>query len=1313
MTLVTNRRGIVACVTLLLLSTTIVATAADSLSTAAEPYPTPATEWALSAEGISQITPASGAGLLSAPLRVVMTDGFTGRDVSGSASRSAFTSGRSAEFAEALDLPGVRATQRLTATGGTLSWRVEIANGGGEEARLSVALVAPVALDGAVSYFDGYDLHEPLSGTAGRDVIEQTFPMSAVYSADAGLAVGVRPDSLISWLESGVDEQQRFSYGTRFSLLPGETAAVEFVLFTFTPVSGHLDAIQGFQQRFPEAYEIADDVDPRITSFGTDTLGYGRNAQREEVDDVEQAANIRSGYGSWDWAYACFRRCGDWLGRPELWNWEMDEAERARVQDRSETFWFDLMDQQRFRETRQAGWRSIDEGFNVAAAFYLINWVEEHLVGTLGAEEYVYDYGDKGPRLSWVTGTSFELHMFPWGTPFEETIRRDFPVLVEELGLHGFALDIASDPARYRGPTDHLLPGWAWDEEGRYVHTGVGQRLMLDYLRSLRQDGFRMGIVTNGGDPFMVTADADATINEAKDQPNLRWQDARPLRWRFGSKRIHLHAGGGFDNPALNVDWQSLSPEQIRLFYQDHLNEWLLGCWQGGYVPGVMHVFGRESITRAMPALIDVQGRGYRAVPACTGDERLARARYGSGLQSVLAISNPTTETVASDEQIASTYLADGAVLPVHYEGEDLQFTVDGERTRLPIELTRHQTTLIALPVALEAADGEALALTGSSSASVRADRITWRLSLDAPAQRTVRLRAEAPPLFALESVRLNRESVDLAEPITLSPGENELVLTCLSQLFRSPESALLEFPFAQSKIVLPERPDPRESGAAQMLQDFIVFHEQVTPPVAPAATGPAIVIETGNEPGVTVSDGTLRISGETPFDTQQLAARVIRLVMAEKYEYVHPFGITVPVQPTRDMLAKIGVGRTDYFAQVEVGDREVPSPLAGTQIANISTIRAAVARPEHGSPLQAGFYADDRVYAWAIKSPMMLDHRSVAVYMNADSAETGRMGVADGTDWVLSVRRGEEGARLTRYRDIPRDADGRTITENASTRQVAQYEGGAMRAGDVLYVIVDRSLLDAMPPARDHRFYVLAYDAEDTMARGTWRADPRATGVLTPILDQTPPAEPGDAARRLPTLDAPTLQAEIALDGRLDEPQWAQAAFIDHFIPLRGAVLQEPTEAWAFFTDDALMLGFRCWEGQAGYMHAGAYERDADRIWMNADHVEIFLAPGVAPDATEYSFYQLMVSPSGSQWDGYNLEVDWNGDWEAAADAGEGYWSAEVRIPLSMMDGAADAETWRLNVARFRSLGREWATWAPVVQGLQKPSGFGVLRRE
>ncbi len=1290
--------------------------AADTLSTSADLYPTPATAWTLSAKqaGFDQITPENAPdGLLASPLRMVITDGKTGRDLSGTTRRTDFTARRTARFAQALDLPDVRATHSLAA-GDMLTWRVEIANDGREEVWLEIALVAPLALGDPLSYWDGADLHESLEGDAGRDEIDLTFPASAVFDADTGLTVGVRPDSLISHLASHVDDDRTLTYGTRFVIPPGESAAVEFVLFTFVPTFGHVDAIYGYQQRFPEAFDISDDVDPRITRSGTDTLGYGRAAQNvsEESEVTERVTRVRAGYGSWDWAYAPFRRCGDWLGRSEVWDWEMDETERARVESRAAKFWCDLKDPERFRADRAAGWSNIDMRFNTALVFYLISWMEEHLLEQLDGEDFMYPYGESGSRLNWVTGTSFERHVFPWGTVYEDTIRRDIPEVIAELDLHGFGLDIASDRGRFRGELSRYIPGWAWDEEGRFIHAGVGQRLLLDYVRGLRQDGFRMGVVTNGGNPFMVATASDSLLNEAKDQPNLRYDTFKQTRWFFGSKRIHLHSGGGFDNPALNVDWQNFTPDQVRLFYQDHLNEWLLGCWQGGYVPATMYVYGRESVTRAMPALIDVQGRGYRSVPACQGDARLERARYGQGLQSVLAISNPTTETVSSDEHILSPYLCEGAALPVAYDGEALEFDLDDASTRLPIDLWRKQTRLVCTPIALRAADGAPLALSGSSSGRVSADRITWTLALVAPDARTVRLQVEAPPDFALDQVRLNGARVDLAAPLSLRAGENQLVVRCTSLVFRSPERALVDFPYAGSVLAPTDPANEREAAAAQMLRDFFAFHEQTTLPDGFADVQPAIVISTEGERGISVDDGTLRIRGATPFDTQQLTARLIRLLMDRKYEFVHPFAETVPLQPTRDMLATIGVNKSSYFPQIEVAGREVPGRLVGTQLPGVEVVRAREARPEYESPMSAGFYADENVCAWAVKAPMLVDYASVSVYVNADSAGTGRASVADGTDWRLSARRGEEGLRLTRYRDIPAGADNQTITANSKSRQVAQYQGGAVRSGDVIYILIDPELLAAMAPSADHRFYVLANGPDETMARGTWSVDPDPGTVVTPILDMTPPPTPGAAPGPRPVLEIPTLQGDLTLDGHLDEDLWQQAGVFESLIPLRGARLRESTQAFAFFTEDALVLGFRCWDAQMQYVHSGRYARDADRIWMNADHVEIFLAPGVEPEATQYPFYQLMVSPSGSQWDGYGLDVGWDGEWEAAATTGENSWSAEVRIPLSELEGADSATTWRANVARYRSVVREWGTWAPLEHGLQKPLGFGVIRR-
>ncbi|NLF16773.1 MAG: hypothetical protein GX595_05890 [Lentisphaerae bacterium] len=1291
------------------------AAGAAELRTAAAPYPTPAVVWSLATTpvGLSRLTSPSWPTPWPDALRLVVVDGRTGAILDRPAEAAAAVGPDGVmRLTQALSRPGLQADHEVITRDGALFWQVVFTNRGEDEAWIEVAWqTAPGGLQ-SPRFYDGATLHATIAKSPARETIDETFPASAVFDRDRGLAIGVRPDALISHLFTRIDADGLWHYGTRLALLPGEAAGVTFVLFAFAPISGHLDAIHGYQQRFPEAFDNPQDIDPRLSRLGTDTLGYGRYraANATPADERVRAAKIRAAYGSWDWGYAPFRRVGDWLGRPELWDWPMDERERADIAKRATSSWFDLEDAGRFRSTRAEGWRALDHRYNTVLVYYLINWIEENLARDLDAEAQIYPYGQAGTRLSWVTSTSAERHVFPWASPLEETLRRDLPELIRELGLHGFGLDVASNASRFRGTLQRSLPGWAYDDKGRYLHTGIGHRLLLDYLRGFHHDGFRLGVVGNGGDPFMVAAALDAFLNEAKDQPNLRYGEFQHRRHLLGSKRLHLHAGGGFDNPALQIDWQAMTPEQIRLFYQDHLDAWLLGCWQGGFVPGVMHVFGRESITRAMPALIDVQGRGYRSVAACRGDARLSRARYGQGLQAVLAISNPLPERLSAEETILAPYLATGSVLPIAWDGRPVAFAIDGAATHIDLTWERRQTHLLAVPVCLEATDGAPLRLSGRSSAAVRADRQEWRFELRSAAPQRLRWSWSAPPEFEAAAATLDGRPVDPAGVLELPAGDSVLALACQSRLFRSPSEALLAFPYAAAGLVLAATASPREQAAARMIQDAIAFHEQADLAIAETAPGPSIVLSSGADTGIRLDPAgpRLSIAGATPFDTQQLAGRLLRLLQEEKYRSVHPFAETIPLQPTRAMLAKIGVDGKGFFPQIDTAGKDVPLPMPEARIEGVGVVRAALARREHGAPLEAGFMQDDLICAWAVKGSTLKDWRSLSLYINADGRETGRAGVAAGADWVLSARFDQPGLKLTRYRDIPADADGRIIAANTRTASVPHYEGCVVRAGDVLYLLVRRDLLAALAPTPEHRFYVLAYTRDDAMMRGTYTARPEEVRLVRPVLNLAPPAPP-ETTLALPRLAVPTLTGPLAVDGRLDEALWERAAAIEAFAPLRGDRLKEPTEACAFFTADALVIGFRCWESQTSFEKARAHPHDDDRIWTGAEHVEIFLAPGQPPEATEYAFYQFMTTPAGSQWDGHAMSKNWNGTWEAAAQATPQGWTAEVRIPLAGLDGAAAARTWRVNLARFRGLNREWSTWAPVRGGLQKPAGFGV----
>ena len=54
---------------------------------------------------------------------------------------------------------------------------------------------------------------------------------------------------------------------------------------------------------------------------------------------------------------------------------------------------------------------------------------------------------------------------------------------------------------------------------------------------------------------------------------------------------------------------------------------------------------------------------------------------------------------------------------------------------------------------------------------------------------------------------------------------------------------------------------------------------------------------------------------------------------------------------------------------------------------------------------------------------------------------------------------------------------------------------------------------------------------------------------------------------------------ADIDIDGRLNEPRWAEAAVLDGFTqyePVEGIGASEATEVRVFYTDDAIYFGIR-----------------------------------------------------------------------------------------------------------------------------------------
>ena len=172
---------------------------------------------------------------------------------------------------------------------------------------------------------------------------------------------------------------------------------------------------------------------------------------------------------------------------------------------------------------------------------------------------------------------------------------------------------------------------------------------------------------------------------------------------------------------------------------------------------------------------------------------------------------------------------------------------------------------------------------------------------------------------------------------------------------------------------------------------------------------------------------------------------------------------------------------------------------------------------------------------------------------------------------------------------------------------------------------------------------------------------------------------------------DTPIARAQrttgtIHVDGRLDEPDWAQAPAIGPLTqrePLEGRDATEPTDVRVLFDEQALYLGIVCHESHPRGLVSTQLTRDAN---LDVDdRVTIVLDPFF--DHRNGFFFQ--VNPAGARSDGQisnnaqSLSRDWDGIWDAAVTSTPDGWTVELSIPFKTLRFRPDQTVWGLNVER------------------------------
>ncbi|QDV15999.1 hypothetical protein Pan153_06180 [Gimesia panareensis] len=197
--------------------------------------------------------------------------------------------------------------------------------------------------------------------------------------------------------------------------------------------------------------------------------------------------------------------------------------------------------------------------------------------------------------------------------------------------------------------------------------------------------------------------------------------------------------------------------------------------------------------------------------------------------------------------------------------------------------------------------------------------------------------------------------------------------------------------------------------------------------------------------------------------------------------------------------------------------------------------------------------------------------------------------------------------------------------------------------------------------------------------------------------------------------------RGEIKIDGQLDDALWqncptASTGSLRELqtgrLPVYGTTIKS---RWV---GRDLYFAIRC-EEEPGTQPRSTTTKNEDQALWYGDAIEILLS------TESHSYYQLAINPAGAliDLDRGAEKADWfrwDSQAEVATQAGDGYWTAEVRIPviqdendpLHQVIGQRPTVSlpWHINVCRqrIRDNGAEYSAFAPTgTSGFHRPMKF------
>ena len=220
----------------------------------------------------------------------------------------------------------------------------------------------------------------------------------------------------------------------------------------------------------------------------------------------------------------------------------------------------------------------------------------------------------------------------------------------------------------------------------------------------------------------------------------------------------------------------------------------------------------------------------------------------------------------------------------------------------------------------------------------------------------------------------------------------------------------------------------------------------------------------------------------------------------------------------------------------------------------------------------------------------------------------------------------------------------------------------------------------------------------------------------VSPAAGQIPASSPMplNTPSRL-VASAVKVDAELTIDGVLDESTWMNASPLGQFIqaePFTGMPGSERTEVRLLYDNDAIYIGVMLYDRDPSLIVTTDTRRDAGLDSMDSFQI-IF-----DTFHDQQNGFVFGTNVAGIQYDAQVRDqgdpaTSWDGSWDVRTSMVPDGWSAEFRIPLRTLRYGPAPQTWGVNFFRNIQRTRERTYWSPLerVYDLGRLTSAGELR--